>query len=127
MVLHKGGCHCGAVTFEFESARSPRLLACNCSICAMTGFVHLIIPARDFSLISGETALTTYTFGSGIAKHHFCRHCGVKSFYIPRSNPDGVSINWHCVDHASFDEVFIEEFDGGNWEEVARTIAYLSE
>lgn len=112
---YAGGCHCGAVRFEV-TVRRHVAFACNCSICKMKGFVHIIVPKADFNLLSGAGDLTTYTFNTHIAKHTFCRRCGVQSFYTPRSHPDGVSVNLNCLDegHAPFR---IEPFDGRNWED----------
>ena len=110
-----GGCHCRAVRFEAELSGPPVLaLDCNCSICAMTGFLHIMVRHEDFDLRSGRDALTSYRFGTGAAEHLFCRHCGVKSFYQPRSHSDAWSVNAHCLDDCP--ELAIEAFDGKNWE-----------
>lgn len=112
----KGGCHCGAVRFEVKATEGVTVHACNCSICRMTGFHHLIVPKSDFRLIKGEDALTEYRFNTGTARHLFCQHCGIKSFYVPRSHPDGYSINYYCVDEEDRPAAQIEPFDGANWE-----------
>ncbi|MGH8457172.1 MAG: GFA family protein, partial [Stenotrophobium sp.] len=96
-IIHTGGCHCGAVRFEVRAPAQVTVQRCNCSICAMTGFEHLIVPAADFKLLSGAEQLSTYSFNTGAAKHLFCRICGIKSFYVPRSNPDGYSVNLRCL------------------------------
>ncbi len=126
LTVHQGGCHCGAVRFEFDAPASLTVHACNCSICAMTGFQHIIVPGSHFRLLQGEDALSTYTFNTGVAKHLFCSVCGVKSYYVPRSNPDGFSVNWRCVDHSTFADITIEPFDGQNWEQHADSLAHLS-
>jgi hypothetical protein len=111
----QGGCHCGEVRFSvratFESA-----LFCNCSICRMSGFLHLIVAKEDFRLEKGEQSLVCYQFGSKIAKHFFCKICGGKSFYIPRSHPDGYSVNLRTVNDLNIEAVRIEQFDGQNWD-----------
>jgi hypothetical protein len=113
-----GGCHCQAVRFEAEVAGPPvAALDCNCSMCRMTGFIHIIVPHEAFELVSGRGALASYRFGTGAAEHLFCSHCGVKSFYQPRSHPEGWSINAHCLDETP--ELAIERFDGRNWEQSA--------
>ena len=89
-------------------------LDCNCSICRMTGFVHVMVPHNRLEIITGRDALTEYRFGSGAARHLFCRHCGVKSFYQPRSHSDAWSVNANCLDEAI--ELAIEQFDGRDWE-----------
>ena len=121
-----GGCHCGAVRFEAKLPAKVRAQSCNCSICAMTGFVHLIVPESRFRLTEGSDSLTTYTFNTGVARHLFCAKCGVKSFYRPRSNPDGWSVNARCLDGADGLDIEIEAFDGQNWEANAAALAHLS-
>ncbi|SFF51197.1 Uncharacterized conserved protein [Fontimonas thermophila] len=125
-VTHRGGCHCGRVRFEVRAPAHPRVLRCNCSICRMTGFEHLIVPAADFRLLQGQDVLSCYTFNTGVARHLFCRICGIKSFYVPRSNPDGWSVNLRCLDPGTLTGVDYEDFDGRNWERAGHTLAALS-
>ena len=125
-VTHRGGCHCGQVRFEVDAPAVVDAVECNCSICAMTGFVHLIVPAARFRLLHGADALSEYRFGTGAAKHWFCRHCGIKSFYVPRSNPDGIDVNVRCLDAGTVASVAIAPFDGRHWEEHAGELAHLS-
>ncbi|MCA9635529.1 MAG: GFA family protein [Myxococcales bacterium] len=113
---HAGACHCGAVRFEIEAPAAVTVLECNCSICARTGYLHLIVPAARFHLLAGEEALRDYRFGTGRARHRFCGICGIKAFYVPRSHPDAFSVNLRCVDRDGFDAVTIAPFDGRNWE-----------
>lgn len=125
-VTHKGGCHCGDVAFEVAAPAELRVQECNCSICRMTGFLHLIVPASCFVLLKGAEHLATYTFNTGTARHLFCRRCGIKSFYVPRSNPDGYSVNARCLDPATIAGVVVEPFDGRNWESSADALRELS-
>ena len=112
----QGGCHCGAVRFEAELPDPPvAALDCNCSICRMTGFVHVMVPHEQFELLTGRDALFSYRFGTGSAEHLFCSACGVKSFYQPRSHPKSWSLNANCFDRRV--ELEIERFDGRNWEQ----------
>jgi len=111
----EGGCHCGAVRFEAYLPEEPvSALDCNCSVCRMTGYLHVNVPHDRFELVSGRDDLASYRFGTGAAEHLFCRHCGVKSFYQPRSHPDCWSINANCLDNPL--ELDVEKFDGSNWE-----------
>ena len=121
-VEHRGTCHCRAVRFTVIAPREVIADDCNCSICRKAGYLHLLVPAARFKLDAGADALETYTFNTGIAKHTFCRYCGVKPFYVPRSNPDGYSINLRCVDTTSLDSVTIEAFDGTHWEQHAQRL-----
>ena len=122
MPTHTGGCHCGAVRFEFEAPAEVEAIDCNCSICSATGYLHWIVPLERFRLLSGEDALTTYSFNTGAAKHRFCGTCGVKSFYHPRSHADAVSVNLRCVDAGSVEAVRTLPFDGQNWEEARASL-----
>ena len=124
-MLYKGSCHCRAVTFEVEAPEVLEADLCNCSICNKSGFLHLIVPKSRFKLLTGQEVITTYTFNSGIAKHTFCKVCGIKPFYIPRSNPDGVDVNVNCLDTKA-KSINITEFDGQNWEDNAADLAYKS-
>ncbi|MGK0298823.1 MAG: hypothetical protein ACI9XC_002447 [Gammaproteobacteria bacterium] len=124
-MIYEGSCHCEAVKFEIEAKENLEVEDCNCSICLKSGFLHLILPKNKFKLLSGEDSLKTYTFNKNIAKHTFCNVCGVKPFYIPRSNPDGIDINVHCLD-ARPKSLKIVKFDGQNWEQNAHKIAYKS-
>ncbi len=126
MRIHTGGCHCGAVRFEVDAPQDVVVQDCNCSMCSRTGYLHLIVPAARFRLLSGRESLTTYSFGTGVAKHLFCKVCGVKSFYVPRSNPDGFSVNLRCLDEGTIGTVTVEPFDGRNWERHGDSLAHLS-
>jgi hypothetical protein len=111
LVTHRGGCHCGAVAFEVDAPAEVTVSDCNCSICRMSGYLHLIVPRVRLRLLRGADSLTTYQFNSKVAQHLFCRHCGVKSFYVPRSNPDGYSVNARCIAPGTLSYVLIEPFD----------------
>lgn len=126
MMSLKGGCHCQAIRFEVKIKDNPYLTHCNCSICKKTGFIHLIVPKANFTLVSGEAELNCYQFNQKIAKHYFCSCCGIKSFYIPRSNPDGVSVNARCLDDDIWQQWPIDKFDGDNWEDNSKKLSHLS-
>ncbi len=122
---YHGRCHCGVVRFVVEAPASVEVEQCNCSICRQSGFLHLIVPAARFRLLSGEEDLTTYRFNTRVARHYFCRHCGIKPFYRPRSNPDGIDVNLNCLKVMPA-EVKIVAFDGDNWEANAASLAHKS-
>lgn len=116
MTTLAGGCHCGAVRFEIEVPATVEVLDCNCSMCAKTGYLHLIVEKADFRLVTAWEALTDYRFNSGTARHLFCATCGIKSFYVPRSHPDAYSVNLRALDESSGLAVTIIPYDGRNWE-----------
>ena len=114
-VIAQGGCHCGAIRFQVIIDRW-KVSDCNCSICRKKGFLHLIVPPENFSLLQGDNFLTSYTFNTGVAQHTFCRICGIHSFYHPRSHPGWIDVNIRCLDRDLSSEFEIEPFDGANWE-----------
>ena len=126
-IVHRGGCHCGRVRFEVDAPADIDALDCNCSICRMTGFLHLIVPAARFRLLSGQDDLAEYTFHTGAARHRFCRHCGIKSFYVPRSHPDGIDVNVRCLDPATVRSLRVTPFDDNDREAATAAIAHLSQ
>jgi hypothetical protein len=126
-VIHTGSCHCAAVIVEVEAPEDLEAYECNCSMCERTGFLHLIVPARRFRLVRGQESLATYSFNTGVAQHLFCKVCGVRPFYVPRSNPDGFSVNVRCLSRATVRSVVVLPFDGQNWEASAAALAHLSE
>ena len=118
---YEGGCHCGAVRFSVV-VRNFEALDCNCSICRKKGILHVIVEGGDLTLLQGEDALSSYTFGTHTAKHTFCSVCGMHPFYTPRSHPDGWDINARCLDGDALDDFVVTPFDGRNWEQSVETI-----
>lgn len=125
-VTHRGGCHCGAVAFEVDAPAHIEALDCNCSVCRMTGFLHLIVPRERFRLLRGESSLVDYTFNTGTAHHLFCGRCGVKSFYVPRSNPDGYSVNVRCLDASTIAGTTVTLFDDTDRANAEARVRHLS-
>ncbi|AQA18825.1 aldehyde-activating protein [Halioglobus japonicus] len=124
-MIYQGSCHCQAVRFQVETPAAVEIERCNCSVCRKSGYLHLIVPRSRFTLLAGEEHITTYTFNSGIAQHTFCKICGIKPFYTPRSNPDGIDVNLNCLDEMPA-QVNIVEFDGQDWENNAHKLAHKS-
>ncbi|MFN4225342.1 MAG: GFA family protein [Hyphomonas sp.] len=122
----RGGCHCGTVRFEVELPEAFEVEDCNCTMCAMSGNIHVIVPANRFRLLQGADNLAEYTFNTGAAKHRFCKTCGIKSFYVPRSNPDGYAVTWRSLDDWMTLQVTVVPFDGQNWEANAARLAHKS-
>ena len=115
MASSSGGCHCGRVRFEVRGTPAE-VSECNCSVCARKAYLHWIVPRAAFQLVAGENDLATYRFNTGVAQHHFCRHCGVASFYVPRSNPDSIDVNARCLDGVDVAALPRRSIDGRNWE-----------
>jgi hypothetical protein len=115
-----GGCHCGRVRFEVD-IETFDAIDCNCSICTKKGFLHVIVTQSAFRLLQGEGELTEYRFNTGIARHLFCKTCGMHAFYIPRSHPDRIDVNARCLDEG-IARFRVVPFDGADWEENVHTI-----
>lgn len=116
LIRHEGGCHCRRVRFTVLAPAELTVEDCNCSKCRRTGYWHLIVPRDRFRLLCGADALTTYTFNTGTAKHLFCETCGIESFYVPRSHPDGYSVNARCLEPGTVTAIHLRPFDGQHWE-----------
>ncbi|MFQ5754992.1 MAG: GFA family protein [Acidiferrobacterales bacterium] len=116
MIKHTGGCHCGRVRFEVVAPDEIEVSECNCSICSKSGYLGLIVPRSRFRLFKGSECLTTYKFNTGTARHLFCRYCGIKSFYVPRSHPEGYNVNARCLDPGTVNKMTIRPSDGREWE-----------
>ena len=112
---YEGGCHCGAVRFRVD-VEDHLALACNCSMCSKMGYLHVIVPPERFAITKGQDQLTTYTFNTHVAKHMFCRVCGIKSYYVPRSHPDGYSVNARCLDPGTVTGMRKLACNGREWE-----------
>jgi hypothetical protein len=112
---HSGGCHCGRVRFTVLADLSD-VAECNCSICTKKGILHLIVDSSSFELHSGREALFEYQFNTRVARHWFCRVCGIHPFYLPRSHPDKIDVNARCLDDVDVAALRPRHFDGRNWE-----------
>src|SRR5262245_54031916 len=115
MQTYRGSCHCGRVQFEIRT-EFTRVGECNCSICRRKGYLHHMVSPDRFRLVQGDEALATYQFGTGRALHHFCRYCGVASFYRPRAKPENYMVNARCLEGVDLDRLERVKFDGLNWE-----------
>ena len=127
MTALQGGCHCGKVRIEVNADPDIQAVECNCSICRMSGYLHLLVAKSDFRILQGEDELENYQFKSKVAKHFFCRTCGIKSFYVPRSHPDGVSVNVNCLDQEGIQSVTVTPFDGANWSKNVHKLSPISD
>jgi hypothetical protein len=116
-----GGCHCGAVRFRVRVTQQ-RLVECNCSICSKKGFLHLIVTRDDFVQETDPAELSEYRFNTGVARHWFCQTCGISPFYVPRSHPDGYSVNARCLEGFDLATWEVQPFDGRHWEDQRGTL-----
>jgi hypothetical protein len=112
---YRGGCHCGRIRFEVRGSLE-RVSECNCSICTKKGYVHWIVQRSAFRLLTPSDNIAAYSFNTKTARHLFCPNCGVASFYIPRSDPEGIDVNVRCLEGVNPGKLEYDHFDGRNWE-----------
>ena len=112
-------CFALSLLTHFLSPPPPLPAVLSCSICTKKGYLHLYVPPSQFQLLTDPAALSTYTFNTGVAQHHFCSRCGVSPYYRPRSHPNDFDVNVRCLDdfHHVIDRVQITPFNGQRWEE----------
>jgi hypothetical protein len=117
MPTYHGSCHCGSVRFTIQADLS-KLTRCTCSMCSKVGLLGCYVAEEQFRLVQGESDLSLYQFNKKIAKHFFCRLCGIHAFRRPRSNPSGYAVNVRCLDDFGLDTASYEvnTFDGRNWD-----------
>ena len=108
---YAGSCHCGSIKFEIESDLE-KIVQCNCSICIKRNAKMIMIPKDNFKLLEGSENLSLYQFNTEIAKHFFCKKCGIYTHHNRKSDPNGMGVNLGCVeglDPMVFDVI---QFDG---------------
>ena len=110
--------------WKFFALAKVKLIKCNCTICKPLRYLHLIIPHEDFKLISNKENIQSYEFGTKKAKHLFCKFCGIKSFYQPRSHQNAFSINYNSIEKPPKISKIIR-FDGINFEKNLDYIKFI--
>ena len=116
MSQYKGSCHCGLVQIKFYSdSILEGLYSCNCSLCLKKSIIMKSIKKEVFSLLSGKKNITEYRWNKNIARHFFCKNCGVYTHHVRRRDPSQISINIHCVDDILLTpEIKINQVDGAS-------------
>ena len=111
MTVHRGSCHCGAVEFEVEGDLSSGFM-CDCSLCRRKNAIMVRVPKEQFRLLKGEDALLLYHWNTRIAKHYFCKHCGIYTHHQPRTRADMVGVNLGCIDTIDASKIPVERLEG---------------
>lgn len=114
--IYEGQCHCGAIHFRFEGEEIKEGIRCNCSICARKGALMSaqVIPEEELTIRAKDDALGLYQFGSGTAKHYFCRNCGIYTHHETARFPDAYRVNLGCIDELETLDIPYNLFDGKN-------------
>jgi hypothetical protein len=115
MTTYRGSCHCGAMRYEADGELDAVEL-CNCTLCSRTGYLHWYVVPERFRLLTSPDAYATYVWGTGVARHYFCKTCGVSPFRRARSNPNEIDVNVRCLEGVDLEAIPVKRFDGRNWE-----------
>jgi hypothetical protein len=107
---HHGSCHCGNVTFEFESVIDGAA-SCNCSICSRKGALLFAVAEGEFKLLTPPDQTSTYTFNNHSIVHRFCKTCGMQP-YAEHAERKSIYVNLRCVDDIDLSSVPVVDFDG---------------
>jgi hypothetical protein len=97
MPIYTGSCHCGAVQFQIE-ADITELITCDCSLCAKKNALMAKVHESGFTMLSSWDTVGEYRWNTMVARHHFCKTCGIYTFHKRRSQPDHYGINVRCLD-----------------------------
>ena len=112
---YKGGCHCGKVSYD-ATVDLSQVIECNCSHCRRKGFLLTFVPAGQFTLESGEGALTDYLFHKHAISHRFCATCGAQPF--AEGEQEGAAtraVNLRCVPDCDLGALEIRNVDGASF------------
>jgi hypothetical protein len=97
--LHRLTCHCGAVELAVRLSEGLNTARrCDCSFCRRRGAIAVSAPLDGITIIRGAENLTLYQWGTGVAKHWFCKTCGIYTHHQRRSNPEQYGVNAACLD-----------------------------
>jgi hypothetical protein len=114
-MAYRGGCHCGAVTFEVQAELPGAAIECNCSHCRIKGLL-LTFHSADQVSWSGADATADYRFNTHKLRHVFCRTCGAQPF-AEGAAPDGtatMAINLRCVPACDLTLLHRQPVDGAS-------------
>lgn len=117
MTLHKGSCHCGEVRFEITSDLAE-LTTCDCSLCVKKNALMVKVHEADFKFISVETSVSEYRWNTKIARHYFCKTCGIYTFHRKQAMPDYYGVNIFCLDNVNPQTIPIRATEGANMDVV---------
>ena len=116
MSHYQGSCHCGAVRFHYDGEEINSALRCNCSICARKGALMSAeaIPRENLRIQVDGDNLGLYQFDSKIAKHYFCKTCGIYTHNEMFRMPGHMRVNLGCIDELDTSDLDVTVFDGKN-------------
>jgi hypothetical protein len=110
---HRGRCHCGQIAFEVEG-NLEQALECNCSHCSRKGYLLWFVPRTQFTPLTREANLATYTFNKHVIRHPFCLRRGCAPFASgkDRAGTATAAINVRCLTDVDLASVKRVQVDG---------------
>lgn len=109
--MPEGSCHCGAVRFRVD-AEIAELTTCDCSLCVKRNALMAKVPEAALTVLAGAEMLTLYAWNTRVAKHHFCRRCGIYVFHRKRAAPDHFGVNAFCLEGVDLAALPVRATDG---------------
>lgn len=111
---YEGSCHCGALKFSYEGEEITQGLRCTCSICRRKGTLMSteLIPLEQLKIDANPDDIGLYQFDTGIAKHYFCKICGIYTHNETLRAPGNCRVNLGCIGDLVDDELEVVVFDG---------------
>jgi len=109
-----GSCHCGAIKFSFNGEEITNGLRCTCSICTRKGALMSAeaMPAENLKIEADEKDIGLYQFGNKVAKHYFCKTCGIYTHNETLRLPGHMRVNLDCIEEVDTSKLEILIFDG---------------
>jgi hypothetical protein len=113
---YHGSCHCGAIKFDYEGEEITRGLRCSCSVCSRKGAMMSpeAIPSEKLNIDADENNIGLYQFGNKVAKHYFCKICGIYTHNEMLRMPGHSRVNLGCIEDLDTSDFEITLFDGKN-------------
>ena len=103
--MKKLSCHCGGVKIDVKVPETfTKVTKCNCSLCKKKGIIMAFVELDDLKVIKGEDLLKLYQYHTKVAKHYFCKICGIYTHHKRRS-ADAMGVNVGCFDHLTLDNL----------------------
>ena len=107
-----GSCHCGAVRYEATIDLAKGTFRCNCSICKKARAWFTFAGGKDFRLLEGEDAMTSYQWtpsgrpGPGLT-YRFCKTCGIRIYAT--GDAEFMGGRFYALAVSTFDNVTTDE------------------
>ena len=107
---YTGSCHCESVKFTLKT-NLENVAQCNCSFCKRRNAIMALEKKEAIKITQGIENLNLYQFNTNVAKHYFCKNCGIWVYSNRRFDPSGIGVNLGCVDEINTFELKVKLAD----------------